>query len=353
MPEEAGQAPEVPAEAKAAASGESGNGHRRAAISWSLDKEQRKEFIARIQAYMTKAVSEAKVNMSWINPSQEYLAALHAFIARILTPGSESRPNRFLSQMEAFTARIAFFGAINSLSQALIKLTSPGVPDMYQGQELFDFSLVDPDNRRPVDFQLRRRYLEELVARSRDLPPDPPPQQTQMRLPGAPDPPPQQTQMRLPGAPEPREFDELREEMLRHWHDGRLKLWVTYRALTARREHRELFQLGSYIPLKIAGQNQSSQASTTTAHEVVAFARTSGQQMAVTVTPRFAYTMMAGEERMPLGEAWGEAELALPPGAANMRFRNLLTGEVVEAGPQGPLSCREIFASFPVVLLLR
>ena len=349
VPGEAGQASEVLVKAKAAPSGENGNGHRRAAISWSLDKEQRKEFIARIQAYMTKAVSEAKVNMSWINPSQEYLAALHSFIARILTPGSESRPNRFLSQMEAFTARIAFFGAINSLSQTLIKLTSPGVPDVYQGQELFDFSLVDPDNRRPVDFQLRRRYLEELVARSRDLLP----QQTRMRSPEAPDPSTPANANAFAGGPEPREFDELREEMLRNWHDGRLKLWVTYRALTARREHRELFQLGSYIPLKIAGQNQSSQASTATAHEVVAFARTSGQQMAVTVTPRFAYSMMAGEERMPLGDAWGEAELTLPPGAANMRFRNLLTGEVLEAGPQGTLSCREIFASFPVVLLLR
>ncbi len=117
------------------------------------------DYLARIQAYMTKAVNEAKVNMSWINPNQEYTEALHNFIARILTPGSENRPNRFLRQIEEFVPRIALFGAINSISQTLIKLTSPGVPDIYQGQELFDFSLVDPDNRRPVDFELRRRYL--------------------------------------------------------------------------------------------------------------------------------------------------------------------------------------------------
>jgi (1->4)-alpha-D-glucan 1-alpha-D-glucosylmutase len=326
------------AEAKSEFAGTSGNGNRPAVLSWSLDREQRKEFTGRIQAYMTKAISEAKVNMSWINPNQEYIAALHAFIARILTPGSAGRPNRFLRQIEAFIPKIALFGAINSISQALIKLASPGVPDIYQGQELFDFSLVDPDNRRPVDFELRRRYLRELAARSR----------------------------------QPQQLQQLCQEMLRNWSDGRLKLWVTHRALQARQQYRELFQLGSYIPLKIAGQN---------ARHVVAFARTSGQQMAITVTPRFALSMMGGEERMPLGEAWGDAELALPPAnpsaqpgqeasapgtpavhpsvptagtpGAPARFRNLLTGEVVETGVQGGLLCREIFASLPCALLLR
>ncbi len=299
---------------------EPGNGNQRSALSWSLDRERRKEFTARIQAYMTKAVSEAKVNTSWISPNQEYLDGLHAFIARILSPGSESRPNRFLRQLEAFVAKVALFGAINSLSQTLIKLTSPGVPDIYQGQELFDFSLVDPDNRRAVNFELRRRYLRALVTRAHDS--------SQLR--------------------------QLCEEMLRDWSDGRLKLWVTHHALQARQQHRELFQLGGYLPLKISGQK---------ARHAVAFARTSGREMAITVTPRFAYSMMDGEERMPLGEAWGNAELALPAVAAEAaqtapaktpaRFTNLFTGEVIEAGAQGALLCREVFASFPVALLLR
>jgi (1->4)-alpha-D-glucan 1-alpha-D-glucosylmutase len=313
------------AESATGAVRDTADNNRRDAISWSLDVQQRKEFIARIQAYMTKAVSEAKVNMSWINPSQEYLDALHTFIARILTPGSESRPNRFLSQMEAFVSRIAFFGAINSLSQVLIKLTAPGVPDIYQGQELFDFSLVDPDNRRAIDFELRRRYLRDIAERSQDV----------------------------------RRLNELRQEMLRNWSDGRLKLWVTHRALQARQEHRELFQLGHYIPLRISRPNPSTPTRATATltgdleRGVIAFARSSGQELAITVTPRFAYTMMAGEERMPLGEAWGESELELPPGFANTRFRNLLTGETVEAGAQGTLLCREVFSSFPVGLLLR
>ena len=286
-----------------------GNGDRRAAASWALDKQQREDFQARIQAYMTKAVNEAKVNMSWINPNQEYTDALHNFIARILTPGSENRPNNFLKQIEEFVPRIALFGFINSISQTLIKLTSPGVPDIYQGQELFDFSLVDPDNRRPVDFDLRTRYLREIIERSR----------------------------------EEQGISRLCEEMLRNWKDGRLKLWVTRCALHARREYRELFELGNYVPLKVAGPGERN---------VVAYARTLGQRMAVVATPRFAYSMMNGEERMPLGEAWGTTEIVLPPTSPGPPMKNLLTGERVSAG-QSTLLCREVFATFPLVLLLR
>ena len=258
---------------------------------------------------MTKAVNEAKVNMSWINPNQEYTEALHNFIARILTPGSDYRPNRFLRQIEEFVPRIAMYGAINSISQTLIKLTSPGVPDIYQGQELFDFSLVDPDNRRPVDFELRGRHLREMLERSR----------------------------------EKQEIGRLCEEMLRNWSDGRLKLWVTRCALHARRGHRELFELGNYIPLKVTGAGERN---------VVAYARTIGQRMAVVATPRFAYTMMGGEERMPIGEAWGETEIVLPSTSPGPPMKNLLTGEIFPAG-QPTLLCREVFASLPLGLLLR
>ena len=285
-----------------------GNGNPRT-LRWALDKEQREDYLARILAYMTKAVNEAKVNMSWINPNQEYTEALHNFIARILTPGSDYRPNRFLRQIEEFLPRIAMYGAINSISQTLIKLTSPGVPDIYQGQELFDFSLVDPDNRRPVDFELRGRHLREMLERSR----------------------------------EKQEIGRLCEEMLRNWSDGRLKLWVTRCALHARRGHRELFELGNYIPLKVTGAGERN---------VVAYARTIGQRMAVVATPRFAYTMMGGEERMPVGEAWGATEIVLPTTSPGPPMKNLLTGEIFPAG-QPTLLCREVFASLPLGLLLR
>lgn len=275
---------------------------------WALDQQQSEDFLARIQAYMTKAVNEAKINMSWVNPHQEYTEALHHFIARILMPGSDNRPNSFLRQIEEFVPRIALFGVINSISQTLIKLTSPGVPDIYQGQELFDFSLVDPDNRRPVDFELRRRRLRELLEASRE----------------------EQAISRLCG------------EMLKTWSDGRLKLWVTRCALQARREYRELFELGDYVPLPVEGAGE---------RHVVAYARTIGQQMAVVATPRFAYSMLGGEERMPVGEAWGTTEIVLPPAPPGPPLKNLLTGEILPAG-QPTLLCRDVFASFPLGLLL-
>ena len=122
---------------------------------WALSREERLAYIARIQEYMQKAVHEGKINLSWINPNQEYTEALRRFVARILSPGTESKPNNFLRLMHEFMPRLAWFGVINSLAQTLLKLTSPGVPDVYQGQELFNFTLVDPDNRRPVDFSRR------------------------------------------------------------------------------------------------------------------------------------------------------------------------------------------------------
>src|SRR5436305_2018956 len=118
---------------------------------------------------MTKAVHEAKVNLSWVNPNPEYIEALREFIARILKPGSGGRPNTFLEQFEQFAALVAYFGAFNSLSQTLLKIAAPGIPDTYQGTELFDFSLVDPDNRRPVDFGLRHKCLDQLRRRAGEV----------------------------------------------------------------------------------------------------------------------------------------------------------------------------------------
>ena len=118
-----------------------------------------RELTARMQAYMEKAAHEAKLHTSWLNPNTAYEAALREFVAAAMEP---SPKNRFLAQLVEFHAVVARFGLFNSLSQLLLKLTAPGVPDTYQGQELWDFSLVDPDNRRPVDFALRWRLLDGL-----------------------------------------------------------------------------------------------------------------------------------------------------------------------------------------------
>ncbi len=124
-----------------------------------LDAEALDGFRGRVVAYMTKAVREAKVRSSWVDPDEAYEAALATFVGRLL---DGRRRNLFLDDFRAFHKRVAEAGAVNSLSQAVLKLTAPGVPDFYQGSELWDFSLVDPDNRRPVDFDLRRRLLDDL-----------------------------------------------------------------------------------------------------------------------------------------------------------------------------------------------
>src|SRR5207302_1311459 len=113
---------------------------------------------------MTKAVHEAKVNLSWINPNAEYVEALSQFIDRILASPERRRRNNFWKHFTEFLPLVSFFGAMNSLAQTLLKITCPGVPDIYQGNELWDFSLVDPDNRRPIDFQRRERMLAELLT---------------------------------------------------------------------------------------------------------------------------------------------------------------------------------------------
>ncbi len=186
--------------------------------AWPLrmqNEQERIEFLHRIQQYMEKAVHEAKMNLSWLNPNPDYIASLNDFIVRILAPTYRGKTNLFWDTLQKFLPVVIYFGAINSLTQTLLKLTCPGVPDVYQGEEMWDFSLVDPDNRRPVDFHLRRQALEELYRRS-----------------------------------EPQDYASLCQELLRDYRDGRIKLWVTMRTLNYRRDQQELFQAGSYVPLQ-------------------------------------------------------------------------------------------------------
>jgi (1->4)-alpha-D-glucan 1-alpha-D-glucosylmutase len=262
------------------------------------------EFAQRIKDYMSKAVHEAKVNVSWLNQNQEYVDGLTQFIDKILRPGSEKRPNHFLQQFQQFIEPVKFFGAINSLAQVVIKGTAPGVPDFYRGCELWDLSLVDPDNRRPVDYDSRQRYLAGL----------------------------------LQGEADPQ---ALCADMLQNIADGRAKMWTTMKVLRFRRDHPELFSAGcEYTPLF---------AEHAAREHVIAFARGCDNEMAITIAPRFAYSLMKGEPRPPLADTWGEAEIILPANSPQ-HFENLLSGEMVQAR-EGRLLCREIFRSFPVALL--
>ncbi len=194
---------------------------------------------------------------------------------------------------------------MNSLAQTLLKLTCPGVPDIYQGQEMWDFSLVDPDNRRPVDFPLRTRAVAELcrLTQTRDL-------------------------------------RDLCQDLLRDYRDGRLKLWVTMRALNFRGRHRNLFQHGDYLPLTVAHSRQE---------HVLAFARRYEGEIAIVAAPRLSYTLMKGKEETPIGSAWGDAELTLPAEVAGRPLRNIFTGDKFVAGDS--VLCRELFSVFPLALL--
>src|SRR5213083_1715417 len=191
------------------------------------------EYIERIQAYMAKALREAKLNTSWIQPNEAWDTAMRDFIGKIL---DSSPRNKFLPAFLPVVQEIAWLGVINSLSQTLLKLTSPGVPDIYQGNEIWDYSLVDPDNRQPVDYRPRRAMLDALPASTPD-------------------------------------------ELMRNWPDGRIKMFLTQRLLQFRREHVGLFQRGGYLPLGASG---------TFAECCVSFARRLGDQWIVVIAPRLS-----------------------------------------------------------------
>jgi (1->4)-alpha-D-glucan 1-alpha-D-glucosylmutase len=224
------------------------------------------EYIERIQAYMGKALHEAKINTSWIQPNEEWDAAMRDFVGRIL---DSSPRNKFVPAFLPVVQEIAWLGAINSLSQTLLKLTSPGVPDIYQGNEIWDYSLVDPDNRRPVDYKPRREMLEALPTSTSD-------------------------------------------ELMQNWPDGRIKMFLTQRLLQFRREHAGLFQHGEYLPLGASG---------TFAECCVSFARRLGDQWIVVIAPRLSSRIGFP----PIAERWKDTMLEFPKTLSLEHAHNLFT----------------------------
>jgi len=272
-----------------------------------LDAAADEIFRTRIKEYLTKAVREAKVNTSWNSPNAGYEAALSAFVDAILARGPG---NAFLADFVPFQKSIAHLGVFNSLSQTLLKMVSPGVPDFYQGTELWDFSLVDPDNRGQVDYRIRSESLAGLKAREAELGP--------AKL-----------------------FGELLEQI----EDGRIKQYLICRVLNYRRENRDLFDHGEYLPLEAPGVR---------ARNICAFARRAGGRSVIAVVPRLIASLAPELDQAPLGErCWLGTFLRLPEGGAGS-YRNVLTGESLESVEQegGPmLSLAQIFASAPVALL--
>ena len=259
------------------------------------------EFVERIKEYLVKAVREAKVHTAWLKPDTEYEDAYVSFAEKIL---ARSETNAFLKELIPFTKRVAHFGMLNSLSQTLIKIASPGIPDFYQGTELWDLSLVDPDNRRPVDFEERRAMLAS-IREKQDV-----------------------------------DIGGLLQDLFSTKEDGKIKLFLIYRALKARRRHREIFREGAYLPLESTGRFRS---------HVIAFARKYQQQWAVVIAPRFL-SRLVQEGELPLGrEVWQDTEVIVPDGSPE-EWQNPLTSEVLTARNSLPVG--DVLLRFPVALLM-
>ena len=248
-----------------------------------VDQAGFESFRTRIREYMVKAIREAKVNTSWVSPNAAYEDAVAGFVDRIL---ERTPDNPFLNEFLKLQKRLALCGVFSSLSQTLLKMTSPGVPDFYQGTELFDFTLVDPDNRHQVDYGARMRALAGLKEREAEVGPE-----------------------------------ALCRELMEHPDEGRVKLYLIYRVLNYRRENREPFDSGEYLPLD--GKGPSSR-------HICAFARKGAAASVVVAAPRLILTLMS-EEECPLGEAvWQDTCLVLPE-ESGRRFRNVINEELLDA----------------------
>ncbi|HEX5727207.1 MAG TPA: malto-oligosyltrehalose synthase [Longimicrobiaceae bacterium] len=270
--------------------------------AWPLaepDEAAHAELVARVQQYMDKATREAKLHTSWINPNETYDAGLRDFVAAILRRGE----NPFLDDFLELQPVVARMGMVNALAQTLVKLTAPGVPDVYQGQEIWDLSLVDPDNRRPVDYARRRELLAGLERCLRDG-----------------------------------DRRALARGLVERWEDGRIKLYVTMTGLRLREALPEVFTGGEYLPLAASGER---------AAHLFAFARRGGGAQVVTAVPRLVAALTRDRGfALPDARAWRDTSLGVPPG----RWRSLFTGEELRAGDEG-LRAEHLFADFPVALL--
>lgn len=269
-----------------------------------LDDSAWYQFVTRIEKYMLKAAREAKEYTSWANENPEYERALTTYVRSIL---ERSEKNRFLADIAEFQQRISHLGLFNSLSQTLLKMTSPGVPDIYQGNELLQFTLVDPDNRQPVDYQQRRQKLDQLQHDYKNLQSPP-------------------------------------SDLFATQAEASAKLYLTWKTLNLRREHAALFQRGEYIPLSVSGP---------TADHIVVFARKHEGRIAMVAVPRLCAKLLGDNYDTICNEAiWRDTTVAIPDFGPTC-YHNVFTGECIQScGGVQQLPVADLFRHFSVSLLL-
>jgi len=270
---------------------------------WPLERGSCETLVERVQAYLVKATREAMVHTRWTRPNQLHEKALQQFVARILSPAAQD----FLGDFRSFQSEIAYYGMVNSLAQMLLKIGSPGVADFYQGSELWDLRLVDPDNRAPVDFERRAALLEQL-AREETI-----------------------------------DAVGLIGNLLEHWHDGRIKLFLVQKAIRFRRENAALFQEGEFLPLVTKGERRQN---------LVCFMRRRNGNQVLVAVPRWL-SQVASSARSQ--RDWQDAEVVLPADSS-VRWQSVLTGHEVmtheESGGESlagqSLKVANLLEEFPV-----
>lgn len=264
---------------------------------WPSEPEGFATLLERVQEHLVKATREAMVRTRWTRPNQEHEEALRNFATRILSPDNQE----FLSDFREFESKVARFGMMNGLSQALLKIAAPGVADFYQGSELWDLRLVDPDNRGPVDFTNRARALREIVAS------------------------------------EAASQEAFLHSLIDTWRDGRIKLFLIWKALRFRREHAPLFHEGGFLPLQTTGCN---------ARNVIAFIRRTGSKSALVAVPRWLSQLPAGQQTLD----WCDTRVVLPADSPR-RWKSVLTAaelQSLEQKDNNGVSAADLFRQFPV-----
>lgn len=263
--------------------------------TYPFEKSDLADFPNRIKDYILKAVREAKVHTAWLHPDEEYEQGYLDFIDKVLAESNSD----FWQQFLPFQHKVAQYGIYNSLSQVLIKNTVPGVPDLYQGAELWELSLVDPDNRRPVDYQKRREFLQDIKTQSYQ------------------------------------DILQLIKKLINNKENGKIKLFLTHQLLTNRKKYSEIFQNGDYQPIEVIGQHKNS---------IIAFSRNYQDKTIIAIAPRFL-TGIIKPEQLPLGtEIWSDTSLKL----ANKDWYSLIDAQTIA----GETAVGKILQNFPVALLV-